>query len=695
LTATTDEKKPPLSFVSELKNRNVFKVMISYGLVAWLVAQLAEFAVSTFGAPDWVLRTFVVLLILGLPIAVILAWAFDMTPAGLIKASAGAAAGTGRSGTNYVVVILMGVVLAAAVVLQFWGPEVPASRSTRVAGPSPETRSLRADIVFPEDTPLAFIGAAALGNGRRAFAISPDGAYLVFVGLREGQYDLYLRDLDSYAVRKLGGTDNAYDPFFSPNGQWIAFFSGNQLKRVARAGGDAVTVTEATNSAGGTWTGNDRILASTDEGGHMLQFTFGGERLETEAPGDGAAPHALPDGKRALLAADQIIVYDTASKQVLPLAVNGSNPRFMGGFLFYSQGNTLIAARFDPESLTLQSTPVPVLTGLRTEIYGFSQWSLSNDGTLVYAPGISAAENPLAWVDGEQQEDLPLPQKLKGSFEISPDGKQLLLAEDLPDSTNIWLYDLEGGQARKLIGGKDIAPSILSWMADGKRIVYHRYTEAGRIPYVMSVDSGDPGTPLFGQGDNKFTVWSISADGRFAGARKLSLQTAPDDDEASAEHIAVIDLLENREIEIPLAGKGNWGIAVSPGGGAVVYTSPVSGEYQNYLQPVPPTGVRYQLSRAGGAEEPRWSRDGSKIYYRSGQRIMVVDVQTSPEIVLSEPRVFYQGNFVNVGGRSYDISPDGKRALVIRSPVDTARSVRVITNWLQEVGRIVSASESP
>ena len=134
---------------------------------------------------------------------------------------------------------------------------------------------------------------------------------------------------------------------------------------------------------------------------------------------------------------------------------------------------------------------------------------------------------------------------------------------------------------------------------------------------------------------------------------------------------------------------------VSPDGGAVVYTSPVSGEYQNYLQPVPPTGARYQVSRIGGAEEPRWSRDGSKIYYRSGQRIMVVDVQISPEIALSEPRVFYEGEFVNVGGRSYDISPDGKRALVIAQPEDTTRSIRLITNWLDKVEQTVSASESP
>ncbi len=683
-----------MSFFSELQHRNVIKVIISYGLVAWLVAQLAEFAINTFGAPDWVLRTFVILLVLGFPIAIILAWAFDMTPAGPKKTSAGKTAPTAQRGTNYVAVILMGVVLVAAVVLQFWGPDIQVRRPARVNGELAPISSLHADIAFPEDISLAFIGAATLGNGRRAFAISPDGTHLVFVGLKDGQYALYLRDLNSHAVRKLGGTENAYDPFFSPNGQWIAFFAGNQLKRVARAGGDAVMVAEATNSSGGTWIGNDRILAFTDEGSSMLQITFGAERPESEMPLGGNAPHALPDGVHVLWDDGQIVAYDTTTGQLKSLAVQGSDPRFVGGFLFYIQGDTLVAARFDLESMTLKSAPVPVMTGIRTEIYGFSQWALSDNGTLLYAPGISEAENPLVWVDGDQLEDPQLPQSLKGSFEISPDGKQLLVTELQPGSTSVWLLGLEGGQARKLVSGRDIASNPLGWMPGGKRIIYHRETENGRVPYILSVDSGNPGTPLLERGENHFVAYSISANGRYVSARKL---TSPVDTPASdqqTDYLAVIDLVEDREIEIPMVGTGNWGMAASPDGAAVVYTSPVSGEYQNYLQPVPPTGVRYQVSRTGGAEEPRWSRDGTKIYYRSGKRIMVVDVQTSPEIVLGEPRLFYEGNFVNVGGRSYDISADGKRALVIKGPADKANSIRIITNWLDEVERIVSTSES-
>jgi len=218
---------------------------------------------------------------------------------------------------------------------------------------------------------------------------------------------------------------------------------------------------------------------------------------------------------------------------------------------------------------------------------------------------------------------------------------------------------------------------------------------SGRVAYILSLDSGNPGRPLLGDGKEHVNVYSISADGRYLAAKRFPETSEAAVDASRTDKMVVIDLADDREIDIPMVGTGNWGMAVSPEGNAVVYTSPVSGEYQNYLQPVPPTGARYQVSRVGGAEEPRWSQDGTKIYYRSGLRIMVVDVQLEPDIVLGEPRVFYEGSFVNVSGRSYDISPDGTRALVIKGPEDTANSIRLVTNWLDEVERIVSASERP
>ena len=73
------------SFFQELKRRNVYKVAVAYGITAWLLAQIASLAANTFDAPSWIMQMILILLIIGLPIAVLLAWAYEMTPEGIVR----------------------------------------------------------------------------------------------------------------------------------------------------------------------------------------------------------------------------------------------------------------------------------------------------------------------------------------------------------------------------------------------------------------------------------------------------------------------------------------------------------------------------------------------------------------------------------------------------------------------------------
>lgn len=680
----------------ELKRRNVFKVAIAYAVVAWLMAQLAEFAISTFGAPEWVLRTFVVLVVLGLPIAVILAWAFDVTPDGVRKATESDAGEVRKRGTNFGGAMLLGVVLVAAAVLQFSGPEISVQSNNSPTRHATGEQSQHFDVAFPESTPLTFIGAAALGNGRRAFAISPDGSRIVYLGVRDDEHALYVRELDSHAVRKLPGTENGYDPFFSPNGEWLAFFASNELKRVRLDSGAAVTITEATNSAGGAWTSNSSIIMATHEGDNLLRTSVQGDREELSMPFELQGPQTLPGSSNMLVSGrlEDILVGDIATGEFRSLNIIGSNAQYFAGFIFYSQGSKLFAARFDPATQELISRPVLVLSDVRSEVYGFSQWTVSENGTFLYAPGIAANENPLQWGHGSEREELKIPVRDKGSFEISPDGEHLAVLEGQSGATDLWLYDFKGTPPRKLTVDGNVHANLVVWMPDGESIIYHKTVGDLASAQQIFLESGMQGTPLLEDSEESVRVTSVSRDGRYLTiSRRNELLRKKDATGRYIDLLAVIDTLADQEIGIPIQSIDAWGIAISPGGNSVVYTSPESGEYQNYLQPFPPTGQRFQISRVGGAEEPRWSRDGSKIYYRSGQRIMVVDVQSTPEINIGEPQVFFEDEFVNVGGRSYDISPDGERALVITASDGTAASIRVITNWFDEVERIISANE--
>ncbi len=231
------------SLWDEIKRRNVVRVTVTYAVVAWLTAQVAEFATETFGAPSWVLQIFVVFLLLGLPLAILLAWAFDLTPSGIRRTPSGAGKNEQpqrQTRTVFIVFILVAASFAAW--LQFYGPDAfefkqDVGTGSRLSAGN-DGASQHFDLAFPEDAPLALIGAAELGNGKQAFAISPNGKFVVYAGTSSGGYQLYLRDFSTHTTVPLDGTNNAFSPFFSPNSMWIGYFVGNDLFKVSVDGGN-------------------------------------------------------------------------------------------------------------------------------------------------------------------------------------------------------------------------------------------------------------------------------------------------------------------------------------------------------------------------------------------------------------------------------------------------------------------------
>ena len=135
---------------------------------------------------------------------------------------------------------------------------------------------------MPVTTPrklLASIGAdASLPTDVGASAIlSPDGTTLAFVGRQAGGTRLFVRKLDQLQAAPLASTEGAGDPFFSPDGQWIAFFAGGKLKKVSVAGGAVVNLSDAPSDRGGTWTDDDTIIF-TPTGSNSTHARIGGWR---------------------------------------------------------------------------------------------------------------------------------------------------------------------------------------------------------------------------------------------------------------------------------------------------------------------------------------------------------------------------------------------------------------------------------
>lgn len=675
------------SLWNEIKRRHVGRVTIAYAVVGWLLVQVADFATETFGAPPWVLQVFSVFILLGLPVAILLAWAFDLTPDGIQRTpdepEAGDTTTAPRSSGRILFVAFLLVAVAIAVWLEFFAP-TPVVRASNTTPNSP-TQSVGADLLhldltFPDDAPLALIGAAELGNGRQAFAISPNGRYLVYVGAANGVYELYLRDFYEDTTSRLSGTVGAFHPFFAPNNAWIGFFVGNELFKVHISGSEPIFVAEATNSVGATWTSGDQIVMALEESSKIVKVSASGTPIEEISSNPDLSwtfPFAIR-GQEKVISRGRLVDLPTGEISALPLRA-GSDTRYANGYLFFESSGSLLAARFDLARNTLESNPIPVITGLRSEIWGVAQWSVSDQGIMAYMPGGPADSNPLYWVGSGEPVALDLPVRTRGTSEISADGQYLAVVEYNGTGGDIWIYALADGRSTKLTtDGLNSGP--IMWSPDGASVFYQKADDHSYATYRSVLNSQHPAERVLPEKQMAARGTSISADGRLLGVDR-------------SEGIAVYDLGSDRLDFIPTASKDDWGTAVSPDGRAIVYTSSSTGGYHNFLQPLPPTGKRYQISRVDGAEEPRWSADGTKVYYRSGNRIMSVNVSLDPEIQIGEPQIFYSGVFENVGGRSYAIHPDGKRALVIRSE-NLASSIRVVNNWFAKVEQLIQESEA-
>jgi Tol biopolymer transport system component len=120
----------------------------------------------------------------------------------------------------------------------------------------------------------------------------------------------------------------------------------------------------------------------------------------------------------------------------------------------------------------------------------------------------------------------------------------------------------------------------------------------------------------------------------------------------------------------------------SPDGRWLAYVSDESGREEIYLRPFSGPGAKHPVSTEGG-REPVWSADGSELFYRSGDKVMAVAVETEPDLTSGTPRVLFEGPYVIYlgGGTNYDVSPDGRRFLMIRRELGPApRQINVVLN---------------
>ena len=339
----------------------------------------------------------------------------------------------------------------------------------------------RFTISLPDSEPLALTKFVPLAVGRPAITVSPDGSNLVYVVNHNGVAQLCLRRLNQFETKLISGTEGAYNPFFSPDGNWVGFFADNKLKKVSLTGGEPVTLCEARNPVGADWGPNDMIFFGDQEGGTLTRVSSSGGTPQAIPIGGVQAPdvEVLPDGKWLLFSTGltsnpdyheiRAVSFETGKGSVV--IQGGSNPRYLpSGHLVFTRAASLMAAPFDLETRTVTGPAVVVIEGVKSEIYGNGQFSFSENGTLAYVPGAAGWIGKPVWVDRQGKiTPIPLTAQCYGTFKLSPDGKRLAI-QVASATDDIWIYEFERGTFLRLtLNGSNIGPV---WSPDGKYIAF-------------------------------------------------------------------------------------------------------------------------------------------------------------------------------------------------------------------------------
>jgi Tol biopolymer transport system component/tRNA A-37 threonylcarbamoyl transferase component Bud32 len=543
------------------------------------------------------------------------------------------------------------------------------------------------------------------GNSPLGLAISPDGRRLAVVVRNEGTTRIVVRGLNMMEARPLPGTEGAASPFFSPDGEWIAFFSGGELRKIAVAGGSALTLAAAGQvTRGGAWTPDGTIVfAPTTTLGLMQVQAEGGDPRplttldEERQERTHRWPQVLPGGEWVLFTVgtlDSPEYYEDSRIDAVSLRtgerreiLRGASVARVtaGGHLVYAHEGNLFAQPFDLDKVRPAGPAVLVHQGIFTSTTsGAANFDASLDGTLAYVPGSqSMPENLLSWVerDGTSVPAYSTP----GPFSqpaLSPGGRHVAIVRAGGKTSDVWVLDLDRGSLSRLTFESNNLNPV--WAPDGERVTFYSVRGDGQGAIIWKPADGSAGEEILWEEEDQLLPNSWSPDGlHLAVNRQL-----PD----GTSDIWILPLENDRKPFPFVEGRSDEFMgAFSPDGRWLAYVSDETGRFEVYVRPFPGPGGRWQISTDGGSE-PRWSAQGREIFFRNADQMLVAPVEPGPTLRAGTPRVLFEERFLAyIWNVSYDVAADGERLLMVQTLDESAAPDRVhlVLNWFEELNRLV------
>jgi eukaryotic-like serine/threonine-protein kinase len=524
------------------------------------------------------------------------------------------------------------------------------------------------------------VDSGSLGVG--APAISPDGRTIVYALEGADGARLYARQIDDLVARPLAGTDDGRNPFFSPDGAWVAFYSRGALRKIRVAGGSAITVTEVPPSfefTGGSWVGDTivygvywyalyRVPAS---GGVASRVAVADTSMRLEDP------HLLPGGRALLVTASPASATTGSRVAVLDLASGklrrfgpGLAPRYVAGQIVYSTGaGELYRQPFDVGRLEPSGSAELIASGLAFVMGagGAPPFDASQSGAVVYRAGGSASSgenSKLALLDRAGRELRVIRARRPWAPRFSPDGLRVAYGANAPgrDSSDVWVTDLESGATERLTTDANDSNDP-QWSPDGKAIAYSANAADGEDLFIKGGGRGGSVRPLTRRPGYQFSNdWlrdgsailfvDVPRTGELAGNQSIWVQ--PMDGSEARPYVAT----DARE----------FGARASPDGRWVAFHSDETGTDEVYVEPYPtPTPGRKTVVSNRGGVHPAWRRDGKELYYWQGDQLVAVHLEAGARdgpLVVRDRTLLFRAPYPGGVTAMYDVSPDGSRFII-------------------------------
>jgi eukaryotic-like serine/threonine-protein kinase len=547
---------------------------------------------------------------------------------------------------------------------------------------------------------------------RTAIALSPDGRTLAFAARQGDRQAIYLRRLDADRAEPAPGTEGGDAPFFSPDGAFVAFWSGGALRRAALAGGPPVTIVDAPAvPMGASWSDDGRIVYEQRNVIWSVPSAGGEATRLTRRAADGTEakhllPRILPGGRWLLYTVlptefgwdiARVVAQSLETGERRSVLDRAADARYVPtGHLVYMRLGNLMAAPFNLDRLAVTGGETGLVEGVMQAVNasaipidtGAGQIAISDEGTLAFVPGGLHPDFEGAIVsigrDGSM-EAIPVPPPVRPYFSprLSPDGRSLAVATLSLHSHDLWRYELAERTITRLTTAGRVEHPV--WSHDGTRIAFALAESGTYNLFILRADgSGQPERLTEGQTIQFPSAWT------------------PDDTALvfyEGGNINVVSVGTPSQVRVLLATPFFERMAdVSPDGRWLAYVSDETGQAEVYVQAFPDLGSKRRISIDGGIE-PAWSRDGRRLVYLSprapeeGYRVVELPVATGEVLTVGRAATLFDVPWYTpaIGARAYDLTPDASRFVFVRETYPPAasapREIHLVLHWFEELRR--------